>query len=188
MQLDKLVERLPKKDRDLFHRLFSVSVAEGQLVAPKEMHPWITGRFGSLEAIEQQKIVKVTNKITLQGALFNELRANRPMEVSDKVAIEDHLFEARRMDTFVDPLTGTPEDVFGRVTGKACVTASNVAKYDGFHGLVIFDEYIPFRFTQESLTDYVDTSLEWARRAHQHDPQAKYFFLMWNCLWRAGAP
>jgi hypothetical protein len=32
----------------------------------------------------------------------------------------------------------------------------------------------------------VAVALEWCRRALEADPQAKYPFLMWNCLWRAG--
>ena len=39
-------------------------------------------------------------------------------------------------------MEGTPEDVFGRIRGRHCITASNVAKYDGFHAVVIFDPYL----------------------------------------------
>ena len=85
------------------------------------------------------------------------------------------------------PETLTPEDVFGRVRGKHCLTASNVAKYDGYHGLVVFKEHNPLRFTREEVRDYVLTALRWAKQAHNVDKQAKYFFLMWNCLWKGGA-
>jgi hypothetical protein len=86
----------------------------------------------------------------------------------------------------------TPEDIFsegvpGRVSGKYCITASNVAKYDGYHGLVIFNEHNPLAITSERVHDYIDTALRWAKRAHNADAAAKYFFLMWNCLWKGGA-
>jgi hypothetical protein len=187
MSIEKLAAQLEPETKDLFERLFQVTTVEGRLVAPEAMHQWLANRFGSVEAVQRQKIVKIVNKVTLEGALFNGLRANRPMELRDRVALEDRLFEARRIDTFRDPLLSTPEDVFGRVKGKVSVSASNVAKYDGMHGLVVFNEYLPFRFALEELKDYIDTSLEWGRRAHRRDPKAPYFFLMWNCLWRAGA-
>ncbi|MGH3144212.1 MAG: hypothetical protein ACRDTR_00245, partial [Rubrobacter sp.] len=34
--------------------------------------------------------------------------------------------------------------------------------------------------------DYVSVGLEWGRAALEVDPEARYPFLMWNCLWRAG--
>jgi hypothetical protein len=73
------------------------------------------------------------------------------------------------------------------VYGKYCVTASNVAKYDGYHSLVIFDEHNPLCITRDRVHDYIGTATRWAKRAHNADSQAKYFFLMWNCLWRGGA-
>ncbi|MGB9881154.1 MAG: hypothetical protein ACPLRM_10360, partial [Anaerolineae bacterium] len=124
--------------------------------------------------------------ITLEGALFNELRASRPMEARASGDLEQ-IIMSNIGDPFCRPLEGTPEDIFGRIKGKYCITASNVAKYDGFHGLVIFDEHHPLRFTEEGVKDYIDTALAWARKAHCEDKEARYFFLMWNCLWKSGA-
>jgi hypothetical protein len=44
------------------------------------MYSWIEGLFGSVEAVEAQRIIRTTNLITYEGTLFNELRAARPME------------------------------------------------------------------------------------------------------------
>jgi hypothetical protein len=62
-----------------------------------------------------------------------------------------------------------------------------VARYEGLHGLVIFNEFNPLKFSREQVVDYLDTAWEWAGKAHEENPAAKYFFLTWNCLWRAGA-
>jgi galactose-1-phosphate uridylyltransferase len=62
-----------------------------------------------------------------------------------------------------------------------------VAKVDGWHGVIVFDEHHPLRFTAEQVANYVDTAQEWARSAHRVDPEALYPFFMWNCLWRSGA-
>jgi hypothetical protein len=84
-------------------------------------------------------------------------------------------------------LEGTPEDVFGRVRGRHSITASNVAKYDVFHGVIVFDEHNPLRFNEESISDTLDVAIEWSGRVLEVDPEAKYLFFLWNCLWKAGA-
>jgi len=149
------------------------------------MRPWVEGRFGSVGAVEEQRVVRVTDRVTLEGALFNELRASRPFEAREATDVRAEI-EATRGDPFCDPERGTPEDVFGRVRGRRSVTASNVAKYDGFHGVVVFDEHDPLEITPESVDDLVGTALRWLRRAREADAEAVYPFLMWNCLWRAG--
>jgi hypothetical protein len=184
--VEKLVASLPPEDRERFARMFHVTTTIGKLKAPESMHKWIEGLFGSVDAVREQRIVQVTNLITLDGALFNDLRARRPME-TQMAAHAQEAIDKSVGDPFCHPNEGTPEDVFGRVRGVYGTTASNVAKYDGFHGLVIFDEHDPLRFTEEQVGDYIDTALAWAREAHSVDNEARYFFFMWNCLWKSGA-
>lgn len=186
VNLPAMIAALPAEEQVLFERLFRVSQVVGELRVPESMRPWVMKHFGSLEAVEKQSIVKVTNLATMEGALFNGIRACRPFEAKDGVDLEAIIAESVG-DPFCTPLSGTPEDVFGRVRGRHCITASNVAKYDGFHGLVIFDEHDPLHLDEEAIADAFATSLEWARRAHEADDQAVYFFLMWNCLWKSGA-
>ena len=150
------------------------------------MHAWIKSYFGSVEAVLTQRIVKLTNTITWEGALFNELRASRPMEARDTTALEEEIQQSFG-GPFCHPRTGTPADTFGRVEGVHGLTASNIAKYDGFHGLVVFAEHNPLRLSREEISDHLNTALAWARRAYAQDPQARYPFLMWNCLWKSGA-
>ncbi len=184
--LDEIVQRLGPEEQEVFDRIFRVSVTEGELIPPADMHAWITRLFGSVEATLKQKIVKVTNLVTLEGALFNELRSRRPIDMKENFTLMEEI-ENHQGDPFCKPETGTPEDTFGRVRGKHCITASNVAKYDTFSGLVIFDEHNPLSFTREMVLDYVDTAVEWGKRAYESDPLAKYFYIMWNCLWKSGA-
>jgi hypothetical protein len=101
--------------------------------------------------------------------------------------MKDQTIDASSDDPLRHPLQGTPEDTFGRVEGRHCITASNIAKYDGLHGMVIFNEYNPLRFNKEEIVDYIDVGCQWAERAYAADPSARYFFFMWNCLWGAGA-
>ncbi|MBI2845958.1 MAG: hypothetical protein HYX86_05370 [Chloroflexi bacterium] len=183
--LPNLLETLPS-EKELFSRIFSLAASRGYLEAPLEMHPWIEKHFGSVGAVREQNILKVTNLITGEGALFNELRSRRPMEAPDSGNLRE-IIEKSRGCPFCTPLTGTPADTFGRIQGQYSITASNIAKYDGFHGLVIFHEHDPLKFSREEVADYLETALAWAKRAHQEDREARYFFFMWNSLWKAGA-
>jgi len=185
-ELAAALQQLAPAERARFDRLFYVSECTGVLVAPPAMRPWIERFFGSVQAVEEQKIVKVTNLVTFEGTLFNALRSARPMEshppedLASIIASSEH-------DPFCDPREGTPEDLFGRVTGQHSVTASNVAKYDGFHGVVIYDHHDPLQLSAEAVSDYLDVGLRWAHEALEADPEARYYFFMWNCLWKSGA-
>ncbi len=183
--LPALIEGLPPGDRSLARRILDVSATTGRLDPPQAMLPWIEGSFGSVEAVTSQRIVKVTNRVTLEGTLFNELRASRPLDTGVSVDL-DREIAATEGDPFCRPKEGTPADVFGRVGGEHATTASNIAKYDGFHGVIVFDDHNPLHLTPEKVSDYLSVGLEWGRRALGADPEARYPFLMWNCLWRAG--
>jgi galactose-1-phosphate uridylyltransferase len=184
--LNELVATMPTAARAIFNRIFHVSTTVGQLDPPETMRQWIEGYLGSVEAVKRQRIVKITNLVTMDGSLFNELRAKRPMEAKTSSDLEETI-TSNIGDPFCRPLEGTPADTFGRVRGKHSITASNVAKYDGFHGVVVFDEHNPLIFSSEEVSDYIDTALAWARKAHDVDREARYFFFMWNCLWKSGA-
>jgi hypothetical protein len=179
--LDKIVDTLRAEEKAKFLRLFHVCATEGQIRPPETMHDWIRAHFGSVEATLKQKVIRVTNLITFEESLFNKLRADRPM------APKEYSEVVVGQDPFDEPLKNTPADVFGRVEGKYCITAGNVAKYDGLHGVVIFNKSNPLKFTAEQVADYIDTGLAWAMEAHKVDADARYYFFMWNCLWKAGA-
>ncbi|MEA2085742.1 MAG: hypothetical protein U9O84_01670 [Chloroflexota bacterium] len=183
--LEEAVASLPPEEKALFERIYRVSTATGELLPPARMRPWITRQFGSVDTVTRQKIVKVTNLVTFEGALFNRLRASRPIEPREEKGIGP--LEGSDSDQFADVRDGTPEDTFGRIAGRYCVTASNVAKCDGLHGLVIFNDFNPLHFSREQVIDYLDVAWKWAETARASHPGAKYFFLTWNCLWRSGA-
>jgi hypothetical protein len=166
--------------------MFTVSTTVGRLVAPPEMHEWITKLFGSVDAVSEQHIVRVTNDVTMEGALFNDLRAMRPMEVKGADAVRA-VIASSGDDPFDRPLEGTPADTFGRIKGEHGITASNVAKYDGYHGVLIFDEHDPLAPVDAAVVrDHLSTTRRWGEAALAADPAARYLFVMWNCLWRAG--
>jgi hypothetical protein len=184
--LEDLVGALPPDARAAAERIFAVSTTVGRLDAPSEMRDWIIKQFGSVEAVSQQRIVRVTNLVMLEGALFNDLRARRPAEVKGADEVRDTI-ERSRGDPFCHPETGTPADTFGRIRGEHGITASNVAKYDAYHGVLVFDEHDPLApMGAEVIRDRLVTARRWAEAAAVEDPAARYYFLLWNSLWRAG--
>lgn len=186
LNLEDMVAGLSPDDRALCDRILQISSVYGRLNPPEEMKPWIRNQFGSVEATLEQKVIKVTNQVTLEGTLYNWLRSSRPMWRGSDINIAQELLDMG-YDPLADPYTGTPEDEFGRVEGRYCVTCSNIAKFDGFHGLIVFNEKHPLKFDREQVRDYLETGDLWAQRAHEADRSAMYYLFIWNCLWRAGA-
>ena len=184
--LEEIIQTLAAEDRELVERFLHITSTVGELNPPPTMHRWIEKYFGSVKAVRQQKVMKITNRWTLESSLFNELRAHRPLEARIPSALAEEIARSHP-DPFDDPEANTPEDVFGRVRGANAITASNIAKYDGFHGVVIFDEHDPLAFTEESVTGAVNVALAWLKEAHAADATANYPFFMWNCLWKSGA-
>jgi hypothetical protein len=185
--LEGMVDSLPDEEKTLFRRIYAVNADVGRLRVPQGMRPWVRQQFGPVEDVVSQDIVRVANRITLEETLFNRLRSSRPVRCSERSGLDTRLAAAVSDDLFRKPEESTPEDLFGRVTGKYCITAANVAKYDGLHSVIIFNEFHPLCFSREQIIDYIDVARQWAERAQAVEPRAKYFFFIWNCLWRAGA-
>jgi hypothetical protein len=188
-ELPARLAALPPRPRAISERLLAVSLTHGTTEPPPEMEPWIAAQFGSVAAVRHQTVVRVVNRLTLEGAAFNPLRARRPSDATggDEALEERIAAELAGPDFFREPLLGTTADVFGRIRGRYCVTASNVAKFEGWHGLVIFDEPHPLHFSRAQLRDYFEVAARWLAAAHAHAPRAAYPLIGWNCLPKSGA-
>ncbi len=180
--LPALIATLAPQAQARFRRIFRVDVSEGVLHLTPELRAWAQQRFGDWGAVERQRVIRVTNRVTLESAAFNPLRARRPLPMSDA----PQPLQADE-DIFADPLRTTPADVFGRAQGAHCITASNIARWEGWGSVVIFDEPDIHRLTAAHLCDCFRVSLEWACRAHAYDPQARFFLWTWNAGLKAGA-
>jgi hypothetical protein len=201
--IDLLLARmaaLPPVQQEVANRLFEIVETEGMIVPPPEMEPWLARTFGAVEATLRQRIIRVTNRWTFEGATFNPLRSRRPgsgTTQADHAAAQAgppplppelrERIQATEGDDFCDPEHRTPADSFGRVHGQHVVTAANVAKAEGWHSVAIFDRHDPLAIDDALVADLLAVAGEWAERAHEADDAARYFFLLWNCLPRAGA-
>ena len=182
LNLREQVQRLAPDNAARFHLIYDVTESEGRLRVPSTMAPWVERTFGSVAAVESQRIVRVSNRVTGEAAIFNELRARRPMRGGTAPDIQDELAN----DPWAQPEENTPEDLFGRLRNDAALTAANVAKYDAHHSLLIFAEADPLRFDRASVHGCVELANRWFTAAHEADPDAAYPFFLWNCLWRSG--
>jgi len=183
MTITDLPERiagLGSEARARFERLFEVSRCEGQCVVPDSMRPWVIETFGSIEAIERQTVIRVTNLVTWEGAQYNPIRMRRPMPVQTAGGGLPAADNRPQADIFANPLESTAADTFGRVRGAHCVTTSNIARWEGMNAVLIFDTFDPLGVDEERMRDYFAASREWARRARQAAPEARHFVWMWN--------
>ncbi|MGA2157772.1 MAG: hypothetical protein ABSG90_01005 [Dehalococcoidia bacterium] len=186
-ELGEIVAALPPQTQQVFNHIFSVNITRGILKPPSPMVPWIEERFGSLDKVIGQKVVRVTNLVTAESSIFNPLRSLRPHDFSQATADEPPNLPLPDDDPFSMPLDSTPEDPFGRVKGKYCITASNVAKFEQYHCVLIFKNHEPLSFDRGEVADYIETGWKWAQKAHAYDPLAQYCLFLWNCTNRAGA-
>ncbi|MBU2443378.1 MAG: hypothetical protein KKF95_04865, partial [Nanoarchaeota archaeon] len=171
--ISKYINKLSKKDKELFYRIYNFTEDFGTLKIPLEMREWTLKTFGDVKSVEKQKIIRIDNNVMFETALFNELRTKRPIDMKTTEDVEK-IIKEKIGDPFCKPLTATPKDSFGRIKGKKCITASNIAKYDAMHGLVIFNEHNPLKFSLEDIKDYIDTTDKWIKKAHKENPDRKF--------------
>ena len=150
--LPQLIDSLPADDRARAHALYDVSISTGQLTIPPELRDWVVAHFGSVEAVELQHVVRVTDRWTLNGAIFSPLRGRRPQSPPTESAFR-RLVESTVGDEFCHPETGTPADTWGRIRGRRTITAANAAMYEARHGVVVFDQHDPLAFDEETVIE-----------------------------------
>lgn len=182
-RLPDILEELPPEMNELVSRIYSWYVEPGNLVFPETMREWVREKYGD---IERQQIVRVTNNQTGESTLFNSIRARRPV-LTPRVEETRVLHTLAEKGPFTNPLEETPADTFGRIDGDHWITASNIAKYDYLHGIIIARTTDPYITGDAEIADLISVAIRWCQDAHRAYPRAVYPFLIWNFLWRAGA-
>lgn len=191
--LPSLVDNMPACKQTLWKRIYQCSALYGRLELVPEVRSLAQKMFGGESEVEKQRIMRVTNLVTGEGSLFNHLRGMRSLSHRQEQDLDSVVEEHRQGCPFCSPEEHTPLDPFGRVRGKYCLTAANLAKYDEYHGLIIPREHHPLLFSRDMVEDYFKVAARWfqevqvydAQRNHDYSPL--YPFLMWNCLWPAGS-
>jgi len=185
LDLPSRIAALPGPARDRVERLFRVEVEQGHTDPPPEMRTWLESHFGSVAAVRDQSIIRVTNRWSLAGSLFSPLRGRRPIASGRREAYAK-LIDASRGDPFCDPEHQTPADAWGRVRGRHAITGANAAMYDAHHGVLVFERHDPLAFDAEQVVEMLHLGREWADRSRADDPPAVHYLLIWNCGPRAG--
>lgn len=173
--------------RERADRLLEAVAIEGTTVPPATLEPWLRATFGSVEAVREQRMVRVTNLATLESTIFATLRSRRPVDGAPAERDLATEIAATQGDPFCDPEHETPSDTFGRVRGSHILTGANAALADAHHAVLVFDAHDPLAFDAALVRDLFDTGRAWAERARAGDPAADRYLLIWNCLWRAGS-
>jgi hypothetical protein len=186
LQLPEVLARLTGEARRRADRLLDVRIVRGRTDPPPEMDAWLERTFGSVDAVREQAVVKVMNLATLEATVFAPLRARRPLDLAPTGGDLAAEIQATEGGPFCHPETDTPADVFGRVRGARVVTGANAALAEAHHGVIVFDRHDPLAFDAELIGDVLTTGRKWAEGARTDDATAGNYFLLWNCLWRAG--
>lgn len=142
---------------------------------------------------ERQDVVGITNRVSGQQCWYNGNRKNKPQT-----------FRSENKSSF-DPTSGggvgrcdfcewekyTAEDSFGRIENRYAVTASNLFKFNQYHGLVLFKHHQPLQFDFQQLGGMLDAAWEWLDKTHEHSQRKQkeemHPLIIWNCLPRSGA-
>lgn len=168
------------------NRLIDVQSVVAHAVSPVALEPWLAETFGSVEAVREQTVIKVNNRVTGEATLFAPLRARRPIEGGAPRTDLAAEIAATLDDPFCGPEAGTPADEFGRVRGSRMISGANAAAADAHHAVLVFNEHDPLAFDAGFVADLLATGREWAERTRSVDPASSNYLLVWNCLWRAG--
>ncbi len=184
--LPRIVDALPPADAQRLQRIYDIIESTGRMRIPNSMAPWVERTFGPVRAVENQRVIRVANLVTGESAIFNELRARRPLNAQHSPH-NDNLDDNLANDPWTRPRESTPEDTFGRLETPIASTASNIAKYDALHSLIIFAEPNPLLFNRDAVRGCIRLANQWFDAAHASDPEALYPFFLWNCLWRSGS-
>lgn len=208
LQLEEKIQQLKNEDPDafkIFSAIFQAHSSEGHMKFPesfqekawqyfgiKEQGHIIESKDQVLNRLERQRIINIHNHWTGEGALFNSLRAERPgmgaaEREKEQSTIHKLIRDSSRDCDFCQPEKYTPEDVFGRLKGKHCITGANIAKYDTWSSIIFFDRHHPLEFAPEEVADYLETGWAWFLKVQKQDPDNTYPTFLWNCLPRAGA-
>jgi hypothetical protein len=186
VELPSRIGALAGDARPRADRLLRATAVTGRTDPPISLEPWLRETFGSVDAVRRQSMLRVTNLATLDATLFAPLRSRRPLDGPARAGDLAEEIAGTEGDPFCDPEHATPADTFGRVRGARMVSGANAGLADAHHAVLVFDDHDPLAFDAKLVADLFATGRAWADRARAEDPDSDAYFLLWNCLWKAG--
>ncbi|XP_068678167.1 uncharacterized protein [Montipora foliosa] len=182
-----------------FNRIFRVSMKSSKMAVPKSFEAKLTRWFHlpddtndeqSIKRAELQTVVRVFDRWTCNQTCFNAARALKPLNNGEENPVSSmDVSDGSKVPgcDFCSPFDYTAADLWGRLENDSGLTASNVAKYDALHSMVVFKEHLPSHWNKTKLADMLDLCTEWFGITHKNNSQAIYPIMNWNCRARAGA-
>ncbi|MEW5307702.1 MAG: hypothetical protein WDW36_010080 [Sanguina aurantia] len=115
-----------------------------------------------LEQDNDQIVITITNRVTLEQASFNKVRSQKPQTFTHAEPSAPDAVAPRKACDFCDWEELTAQDPWGRIEGPHAITASNLFKYaQPYHGLALFRHHDPLSFTLPQLADLCAVSGKW---------------------------
>lgn len=192
--------RLQEPDRQLVERFFEITTTHGnstasQLVIPDSMKPWVLATFGNgqdreetMDSVQNQKIVRVQDRLLKTESVVNLLRMRRPQPTTGENLFQKDVDNQDGMENcpFCTPEENTPYDSeTGRLTRNGIVGAANITKFAESHALAL-GEHNPYETTRGQFGDQIALLLEGARQESRVNPGKKFLRIGLNRGYRAG--
>jgi hypothetical protein len=172
--LPEIIDGLNPSIQEVVERLFDISRIHAK-PSPS------SGRHKALST-KSQRIVRISNRWTYEGASFDEERLRR-------APTEDPFFQRllERCQEPQEPCWFCPESAGGKfpnpTPGQHCWTLDPPTRFDAYHTLIVFTEHNPLVYKEEAIADYLATGEEWAKGIRETTGQKTVFYLFtWNSL------
>ncbi|BFZ08752.1 hypothetical protein BsWGS_11791 [Bradybaena similaris] len=177
-----------------FTSIFTLDSRKATLVIPAlfqtKVRGWLANNEHLYQEIFDQDIIHIVNEFSREHTVFNPLRDKRPIQPPEQSELEyfdDLLKSTAKTCDFCDFKNFTAEDTFGRVESTHAFSASNIFKIESLHAVLALKQHDPLHWSLEVFLDLFRLTETWIKKAHTHNPQARYPALIWDVLPKCGA-
>lgn len=178
MEIEKAIENLSFKEKEIFNRIFEIRKSKINIKNLPDHY----------KKFEEQEIIYIKDKILNKEVIFNTARAKRPQPINKtKESKEDQNNFLIEYDPFCFYQTETATDELGRIENESSITASNISKMADYHSLVIFKKHNLNEVEEKDFILSLQLAREWFEKIKKIDQEIKTQIFIWNYHYRAGA-
>jgi len=186
-KFDELIENVIHVP--LFNRIYEIKTEKSHMNIPESLQ--CDPKFSFVND-GVQKIITLINLFTYEEVLYNPIREKRPGYIygnDDHVILDEKISKSKKNCDFCDIENRTASDPWGRIISpsRECCVASNIAKYQGYHSMIIPKQHSSIELSLSLIQDLLLTAKQWFDTVNALDSNAVYPHIMWDNLPRSSA-